>query len=106
MVELNARAIYDDHGKLSLIEGFMVDISERKTMEMELRRAKDQLELRVKERTSELEEKTAKLERMNHLFIDRELRMKELKNENRRLTHELFNPDTQAAQTVDSDQPE
>jgi len=106
MVELNARAIYDEDGKLSLIEGFMVDISERKTMETELRKSKTQLERRVKERTSELEEKTAKLERMNRLFIDRELRMKELKNENRRLIHELSNPDTQAAQTVDSDQPE
>ena len=37
------------------------------------------LEERVKERTTELEEKTAKLERLNKLFVGRELRMKELK---------------------------
>ena len=33
----------------------------------------------MKERTAEIEEKTAKLERLNKLFVGRELRMKELK---------------------------
>ena len=37
------------------------------------------LEDRVKERTAELEEKIAEIERMNRLFVGRELRMKELK---------------------------
>ena len=88
-VELNAHAIFDDNGRLSAIEGFMVDITERKMMDMELRQAKTQLELRVRERTHDLEVKTSKLERMNRLFIDRELRMKEIKNENRMLMEKL-----------------
>ncbi len=88
-VELNAHAIFDDNGRLSAIEGFMVDITERKMMDMELRQAKTQLELRVRERTQDLELKTTKLERMNRLFIDRELRMKEIKNENRMLMEKL-----------------
>ncbi len=37
------------------------------------------LEERVKNQTAELEDKIAKLERLNRLFVDRELRMKELK---------------------------
>jgi nitrate/nitrite-specific signal transduction histidine kinase len=39
----------------------------------------EQLEKRVKERTSELEEKNAELHKMNRLFVGRELRMVELK---------------------------
>ena len=38
-----------------------------------------ELEAKVEERTKKLKEKTEKLERMNKLFIDRELKMKELK---------------------------
>ncbi len=78
-VESNGRAIYDDNGELAGIEGFIVDISERKQMEIELRQAFDELDNRVRERTRELEEKTTRLERVNKLFVDRELRMKELK---------------------------
>ncbi len=78
-VESNGRAIYDDSGELAGIEGFIVDISQRKQMEIELRQAFDALDNRVRERTQELEEKTARLERVNKLFVDRELRMKELK---------------------------
>jgi GAF domain-containing protein len=37
------------------------------------------LEDRVKERTTELEKKIAEIERLNRLFVGRELRMKELK---------------------------
>lgn len=40
-----------------------------------------ELEQKVKERTLELEQKNTALERMNKLFIGRELRMIELKNE-------------------------
>lgn len=43
------------------------------------------LENRVKERTAELESKIAEIERMNRLFVGRELRMKELKEKIREL---------------------
>ncbi|MBW2616938.1 MAG: hypothetical protein JRD02_12290, partial [Deltaproteobacteria bacterium] len=38
------------------------------------------LEELVKERTAELEEKNAELERMNDLFVGREFRIKELRD--------------------------
>ena len=53
-VEPNARAIRDSEGKLIGTEGFMVDISRRKLVEMELKQAYDELEQRVNERTHEL----------------------------------------------------
>jgi len=51
----------------------------------ELEQVKDNLETQVKERTAELEEKVRELERLNRLFVDRELRMVELKDEIERL---------------------
>ena len=45
----------------------------------ELAAANEDLEKRVRERTADLEEKYTELERMNKLFVGRELRIKELK---------------------------
>jgi CheY-like chemotaxis protein len=47
----------------------------------EIQRLNAELEQRVKERTAELEAKIAEVERLNRLFVDRELRMKELKEQ-------------------------
>lgn len=52
----------------------------------------DELEDSVRERTRELEEKNAELERFNRLFVDRELRMVELKEKIREL-EERQNPE-------------
>ena len=51
----------------------------KKEAEEELRKFSNELELRVKERTAELEIKNAELERINKLFVGRELRMAEMK---------------------------
>jgi len=71
----------DENGKAIRMLGMVVDITERKRTEEALRKAHEELEAKVEERTKELREKTEKLERMNKLFIDRELKMKELKEE-------------------------
>jgi len=60
-------------------EQLKVEITERKRAQEELQKAHDELEAKVDERTKNLKEKTEKLERINKLFVDRELRMKELK---------------------------
>lgn len=56
-----------------------IDLTDEKNIENELRKHKEHLEELVKERTNELEIKLAELDRMNKLFVGRELRMVELK---------------------------
>ena len=46
---------------------------------------RDHLEELVKKRTSEFEEKNKKLEKFNDLFVDREFRIKELKDKVKKL---------------------
>lgn len=65
-----------------------VDITELKKVELELEEQRKNLEELVKERTSELDktnkellEKNTELENFNQIFVDREIRIKELKNE-------------------------
>jgi PAS domain S-box-containing protein len=82
-VEINANYIeYDGKGyNLALVR----DITERKQAQEDIRKLNEELEVRVKERTAELENKNRELERMNKLFVGRELRMVELKERIREL---------------------
>jgi response regulator RpfG family c-di-GMP phosphodiesterase len=61
----------------------------RREAEATLRQLNNELEQRVKERTAELEEKNAELERLNRLFVGRELRMVELKGVVEQLEQEI-----------------
>lgn len=61
------------------------EIAERKRAEEDLRNLNEELERRVKLRTAELEKNNAELYRMNRLFVDRELKMVELKEKLHRL---------------------
>ena len=59
--------------------GVGIDITQRKQAEKELERHREHLEEVVDERTRELEVKNRDLESFNKLFVDREFRIKELK---------------------------
>jgi PAS domain S-box-containing protein len=63
------------------LQGTFQDITELKKTEDSLQKLNIELEQRVQSRTTELEQKNADLERMNKLFVGRELRMIELKNQ-------------------------
>nr|NQU90952.1 DUF3365 domain-containing protein [Bacteroidota bacterium] len=78
-VELRA-GLTEITGKKTIL-GFARNISERRKVEEELKKYHENLELLVRERTKEIEEKNAALERINKLFVGRELRMAELKEE-------------------------
>ncbi|MEW6187021.1 MAG: PocR ligand-binding domain-containing protein [Thermodesulfobacteriota bacterium] len=71
---------------------FSRDITERKQGEEELKKHRDRLEELVKERTAELETKIKEIDRMNKIFVGRELRMIELKERIKAL--EAGNPAT------------
>ena len=73
------------NGKVIKIYGNLIDITERKLAEQELTKHRENLENLVNERTKELQTKNIELERFNDLFVDREFRIKELKNEIKKL---------------------
>ncbi len=64
-VTMNARAIKNDQGDVLSFEGFLMDITERKTAEEILKQSREELEQRVKLRTSELSSKLQELKQRN-----------------------------------------
>lgn len=77
------------NGKVVNVIGNLMDITERKHAEVELEKHRVHLEKLVKERTLELEEKNEELEQFNNLFVGREFRIKELKDEVEKLEQQL-----------------
>ena len=71
--------IRDSQGKIFKWFGSNTDIDDLKQAESQLKKHREHLEELVKERTADLEKKTAEVERINRLFVGRELKMVELK---------------------------
>jgi PAS domain S-box-containing protein len=69
-VTISAAPVRDSEGQIALIAGSFNDITARKQMEKELRKSRDELELRVRERTAELKTYMAKLEQSNQALQD------------------------------------
>ena len=78
-VEINASLIEYEGRPADM--AIVRDITERRQAEAEVKKLNEELEQRVKDRTAELEDKNDELERMNKLFVGRELRMAELKEQ-------------------------
>ncbi|GAV20167.1 two-component system, cell cycle sensor histidine kinase and response regulator CckA [Mariprofundus micogutta] len=60
-VSANAHMMFDDKGQLLGVEGMLRDITDRVELERELKTLNEELELRVAERTAELEAKNLQL---------------------------------------------
>lgn len=75
-------------GTISRLEVFL-DITEKKAAENELLDLKNSLEEKVIEKTKELNERIEDLERFHEATINREIRMKELKEEIKKLKGEI-----------------
>jgi len=64
-ITTRGKLVRDDEGRPARLNGIIWDISESKQMEKDLRKAHDELELRVRERTAELSATVARLELVN-----------------------------------------
>ncbi len=78
-----------ENGKTTAIIGSIVDITTRKAAEAEIMKLKNNLEIEVAEKTKELNEKVDHLQRFVDATVNRELRMKDLSDENEKLKAEL-----------------
>jgi C4-dicarboxylate-specific signal transduction histidine kinase len=83
LIQERTAELRDNNEKLAM------ELIERKRAEEALDRLNEELEQRVTQRTTELEEKNKELDRMNKLFVGRELRMVELKKIIRELEERL-----------------
>lgn len=83
--EVSIAPVYDKNGKCTNLVGSVHDITERRLAENELLALKNNLEVKVLEKTKELQERIFDLEEFHEATINRELRIKELKDEIERL---------------------
>lgn len=75
-VSTNAQKRYDDQGKFIGIEGISRDVTERRRAEKQLRKARDELERRVRQRTDHLELEIAERKAAEAALRNSEARLK------------------------------
>lgn len=80
-LETHAVPLKDSAGKIISLLGITRDVTESKKAETKILKLNQELEQRVKERTAELETANKDLEEINDLFVGREARIIELKEE-------------------------
>jgi PAS domain S-box-containing protein len=88
---MNMALLKDEKGDPISIITVTRDLTEHKQAKEALQKAHDELEKKVGERTEELQEKLNELERFRKATIDREFRIKELREEVERLKEEKGN---------------
>ena len=74
-------AVLDNNGQVAAIIGVGRDVTERKKAEADLLELKQQLEVQVDEKTKELQGRIKELQRFYDATIEREFRIKELRDE-------------------------
>ena len=87
--DVSIAPVFDQQGNCSFLVGSVHDITEQKTAEEEIKKLNEELEQKVLERTSELEKANQELEELNDVFVGREMRIIELKEEVERLKDQL-----------------
>ncbi|MDP8221544.1 MAG: PAS domain S-box protein, partial [Candidatus Stygibacter frigidus] len=88
---IKATHLYDQNNEFYASFAFITDITDRKENEQKLNDYQEHLEDLIKERTKDLEEKNKELNRYNKLFIGREYRIKELRDQVKKLEDKLDN---------------
>lgn len=79
-IKAQAMISRDEDQNPLIMTGICIDVTEIKKAEEELKKHQENLEELVIERTEKLEEKNKELENMNNVFVDREYRIKEMKD--------------------------
>ncbi len=87
---VNARIMFGKGEEKPLIIMAMEDVSKHRLLEEKLQVYAKQLEVKVLERTNELEIRIKELETMNESMVDRELRMVDLKKEMEELKNKML----------------
>ena len=87
-IDDSAAPIKDENGKIYGVVLVFRNVTEKKRVELELKKHKENLEILIKERTIELERKNKDLEEMNQIFYGRERRIKELREKVEQLEKE------------------
>ncbi|MBN1829536.1 MAG: PAS domain-containing protein, partial [Deltaproteobacteria bacterium] len=80
--------LLDEDGNVREWVGTCIDVSDRRQAEEKLRELKDRLEIEVAEKTEELRARITELERFHEATIEREFRIKALRDEIERLKGE------------------